>query len=104
MGCNHPRINSQKAYGENFKINLVINDTSGKALIQVKNSVLNYLLNDSSADAKVSAYMPRKTLEQLALNPSVPPANVTTTGDSSVFKQFADMLDMFKPGFNNILP
>ena len=97
------RLNSQKADGENFEINLAINDTADKALIQVNNGVLNYWLNDSSVDANVTAYMPRKTLEQLALNPSVPPANVTTTGDSSVFKRFTGMLDV-KPGFNIILP
>ena len=98
------RLNSTKADGENYKMNLVINDTDDKALIQVKNSVLNYWVNESSAEANVTAYMPRKTLEQLALNPSVPPTNVTTTGDSSVFEEFAGMLDVFKPGFNIILP
>lgn len=98
------RLNSQEADGENFKMNLVINDTADKALVQVKNSVLNYWLNESSEDADVTIYMPRKTLEQLALNPSVPPAGVTTTGDSSVFERFTGMLDMFNPGFNIILP
>jgi alkyl sulfatase BDS1-like metallo-beta-lactamase superfamily hydrolase len=48
--------------------------------------------------------MPRKTLEQLALNPSVPPANVSTTGDSAVFERFVGMLDVFDPVFNIILP
>ncbi len=33
-----------KADGENFKMNLVINDTADKALIQVKNSVLEFLV------------------------------------------------------------
>lgn len=98
------RLNSQEADGENFKMNLVINDTADKALVQVKNSVLNYWLNESSEDADVTIYMPRKTLEQLALNPSVPPAGVTTTGDSAVFERFTGMLDMFNPGFNIILP
>ena len=34
------RLNSQKADGENFEMNLIINGTADKALIQVKNSVL----------------------------------------------------------------
>ena len=74
------RLNGTKADGENFKMNLIINDTADKALIQVKNSVLEYWLNESSTDANVTVNMPRKTLEQLALDPSVPPANVTTNG------------------------
>ena len=98
------RLNSQKADGENFKIDLVINDTENKALIQVNNSVLNYWLGESSTDADVTVYMPRKTLEQLALDPSVPPAGVITTGDSSVFERFIGMLDVFNPSFNIILP
>ena len=98
------RLNGTKADGENFKMNLVINDTADKALIQVKNSVLNYWVNESSAEANVTVYMPRKTLEQLALDPSVPPADVTTTGDSSVFERFIGMLDVFDPGFNIVLP
>ena len=98
------RLNSQKADGENFEMNLIINGTADKALIQVKNSVLNYWMNESSTEANVTIDMPRKTLEQLALDPSVPPADVITTGDSSVFEQFIGMLDVFDPGFNIVLP
>jgi alkyl sulfatase BDS1-like metallo-beta-lactamase superfamily hydrolase len=98
------RLNGTKADGENFKMNLIINDTANKALIQVKNSVLDYWLNESSKDANVTVYMPRKTLEQLALDPSVPPANVTTNGDPTVFTRFIGMLDVFNPSFNIVLP
>ena len=98
------RLNSTKADGENFKMNLIINNTTDKAVIQVNNSVLNYWVNESSMKANATIYMPRKTLEQLALDPSVPPANVTTAGDSSVFERFVGMLDVFNPGFNIILP
>jgi len=98
------RLNASEADGEDFKIYLVLNDSADKALIQVKNSVLNYWLDESSTNANVTVNIPRKTLEQLALDPSVPLAGVTTTGDSSVFEQFIGMLDMFKPGFNIILP
>ncbi len=98
------RLNSQKADGEDFEMNLIINGTADKALIQVKNSVLNYWMNESSTEANVTIDMPRKILEQLALDPSVPPADVITTGDSSVFEQFIGMLDVFDPGFNIALP
>jgi alkyl sulfatase BDS1-like metallo-beta-lactamase superfamily hydrolase len=98
------RLNASEAAGEDFKMNLVIDNTSDRALIQVKNSVLNYWLKESSQGANVSIHMPRKAIEQLALNPSVPPAEVTTTGDSQVFERFIGMLDMFKPNFNIILP
>lgn len=98
------RLNASKADGENFSMNLIINDTADKALIQVKNSVLEYWLNESSTNADVTVNMPRRTLEQLALDPSVPLANVATTGDSSVFERFIGMLDVFDPGFNIVLP
>jgi alkyl sulfatase BDS1-like metallo-beta-lactamase superfamily hydrolase len=98
------RLNASKAAGEDFKMNLLINGTSDKALIQVKNSVLVYWLNESSNESDVTVDMPRKTLEQLALDPSVPLAEVTTTGDSSVFDRFIGMLDVFDPSFNIILP
>ena len=98
------RLNGQKANGEDFRMNLIINDTADKALIQVKNSVLEYWLNESSADANVTVYMPRKTLEQLALDPSVPTVDVINAGDSSVFERFIGMLDVFDAGFNIVLP
>jgi alkyl sulfatase BDS1-like metallo-beta-lactamase superfamily hydrolase len=98
------RLNRQKADGENFKMNLIINNSTDKALIQVNNSVLNYWVNESSTKANATVYMPRKTLEQMALDPSVPPANVTTIGDSSVFERYMGMLDVFNPSFNIVLP
>jgi alkyl sulfatase BDS1-like metallo-beta-lactamase superfamily hydrolase len=98
------RLNRQKADGENFKMNLIINNSTDKALIQVNNSVLNYWVNESSTKANATVYMPRKTLEQMALDPSVPPASVTTIGDSSAFKRYMGMLDVFNPSFNIVLP
>jgi len=98
------RLNGTKADGEDFKMNLIINDTSDKALIQVKNSVLDFWLNESSKEANVTVHMPRKALEQLALDPYVPPAEVITTGNSSVFERFIWMLDVFNPSFNIVLP
>ena len=98
------RLNGQKSDGENFRMNLIINDSDEKALIQVKNSVLVYWLDESSEEANVTVTMPRKTLEQLALNPTIPLADVTTDGDASVFERFVGMLDIFDPSFNIVLP
>ncbi len=98
------RLNGTKADGEDFKMNLIINNTYDKALIQVNNSVLNFWLDESSTKANVTVEMPRKTLEQLALDPSVPPVDVINAGDSSVFERFIGMLDVFDAGFNIVLP
>ena len=98
------RLNSQKADGEDFRMYLIINDTADKATVQVKNSVLVYWLDETSTEANVTVYMPRETLEQLALDPSAPLADVTTIGDSSVLERFIGMLDVFDPGFNIVLP
>ena len=98
------RLNGSEADGENFRMDLIINDTAEKASIQVKNSVLVFWLNQSSTQANATVYMPRKTLEQLALDPSVPAADVIVAGDSSLFERFIGMLDVFDPGFNIVLP
>ena len=98
------RENGQKADGENYSMNLALSDTGDKALIKVENSVLVYFVDESSSVADVSVEMPRKTLEQLALDPSVSPADVTTTGDAAVFDRFVGMLDVFDPGFNIVIP
>jgi len=71
----------------------------------VKNSVLVYQVNEASPAADVSVEMPRKTLEDLAVNPSASPADiVVTSGDSAVFDEFIGMFDEFDPGFNISIP
>jgi alkyl sulfatase BDS1-like metallo-beta-lactamase superfamily hydrolase len=98
------RLNATKADGADYRINLIINGTGDKALIQVNNSVLNFWLNDSSSSADVTVDMPRRSLEQLALDPSTPVIGVVSTGESSVFERFVGMLDTFNAGFNIVLP
>lgn len=66
--------------------------------------VLVYWDDVPSSDADVTVKMPRKTLKQLVLNPSVTPVDVTVTGDSGIFDEFALMLDVFDLGFNMVLP
>jgi alkyl sulfatase BDS1-like metallo-beta-lactamase superfamily hydrolase len=98
------RVNGEKAADMDYQMNLVLSDTGDKALIQIKNSVLVYFVDDSSPYADVTVEMPRKTLEQIALDPSVTPEDVTTTGDGGLFDQFIGMLDVFDPGFNIVIP
>jgi len=98
------RVNGKKAEGENYQMNLILSDTGDKALVQVRNSVLVYFVDESSSVADVTVEMPRKTLEQLALDPSDAPADVKTSGDSAVFDRFVGMLDVFNPGFNIVIP
>ncbi|HWQ66399.1 MAG TPA: alkyl sulfatase dimerization domain-containing protein [Methanospirillum sp.] len=98
------RVNGEKAAGEDYSMNLVLSDTGEQALITVKNSVLVYFVDTSSPGADVTVEMPRKTLEQLALDPSVTPADVTTNGDAAIFDRFVGMLDVFDTGFNIVIP
>ena len=99
------RVNATKAGGENYRINIGITDTGDKALIQVKNSVIMYWVNESSPAADVSVKMPRKTFETLALNPTVTPSGVVvTSGDPAVFNKFVGMLDTFDPTFPIAIP
>jgi alkyl sulfatase BDS1-like metallo-beta-lactamase superfamily hydrolase len=99
------RVNATKADGDNYKINIRITDTGDKVLVQVKNSVIVYRVNESSPAADVSVEMPRKTLETLALNPSATPSGViVTNGDPAVFNKFSGMLDTFDPSFHIAIP
>ncbi|MDP3564427.1 MAG: alkyl sulfatase dimerization domain-containing protein, partial [Methanoregula sp.] len=99
------RVNATKADGENYRINLRITDTGDRALVHVKNSVIVYWVNESSPAADVSIEMPRKTLETLALNPSVTPSGmIVMSGDPAVFNKFVGMLDTFDPAFPIAIP
>ncbi len=98
------RVNGSKAAGDHLVMNLTITDTGDRALVQVKNSVLVYWVNESSPAANVSVSMSRKTFEQLALDPSAPLAGVVTSGDSAAFDRFVRMLDRFDPAFNIVIP
>jgi alkyl sulfatase BDS1-like metallo-beta-lactamase superfamily hydrolase len=98
------RLNATKADGADYKINLIINDTGDRALILVNNSVLNFWLNESSSNADVTVDLPRRSLEQLALNPTSPVNGAVCTGDCSMFERFVGMLDTFDASFNIVLP
>lgn len=98
------RVNGEKVKGEDYQMNLIVSDTGEKVLVQVRNDVLVYFVNETSSTADVSVEMPRQTLEQLAADPSLPLADVKTTGDAAVFDRFVLMLDVFDPDFNIILP
>lgn len=98
------RVNGEKVAGKDYQMNVVLSDTGDKALIQVKNSVLVYFVDETSSVADVTVEMPRKTLEQIALDPSVTPVDVTVTGDSGLFDQFMGMLDVFDTSFNIVIP
>ena len=98
------RVNGKKVDGEDYQMNIVLSDTGDKALVQVKNDVIVYWVNKTSPTADVTVNMPRKTLEQIALDPSVTLTDVKTTGDASVFDRFIAMLDVFDPGFNIVTP
>jgi len=99
------RVNATKADGDDYQINLRITGAGDTALIQVKNSVIVYRVNESSPAADVSVEMPRKTLETLALNPAITPSGaVVTSGDPAVFNKFVGMFDTFNPDFHIAVP
>ncbi len=99
------RVNATRADGDNYRINFRITDTGDTALVQVRNSVIVYWLNETSPEATVSVEMPRRTLETLALNPSAAPQGViVTSGDPALFKEFTGMLDTFDPNFAIAVP
>ncbi|KAF5080767.1 putative alkyl/aryl-sulfatase YjcS [anaerobic digester metagenome] len=98
------RVNKEKVTGEDYQMNLFLSDSGDKALIQVKNDVIVYWVDVISSEADVTVTMPRKTLENIALNPTVTLEDVTVTGDSGLFDRFVGMLDVFDPGFNVVLP
>ncbi|WP_373838243.1 alkyl/aryl-sulfatase [Methanospirillum sp.] len=98
------RVNKEQVTGEDYQMNLILSDSGDKALIQIKNDVLVYWTDVISSEADVTVTMPRKTLEQLAHNPSIVPEDVRISGNSQIFDNFVNMLDVFDTGFNIVLP
>ena len=98
------RVNKEQVTGEDYQMNLILSDSGDKALIQIKNDVLVYWTDVISSEADVTVTMPRKTLEQLAHNPSIVPEDVRISGNSRFFDNFVNMLDVFDTGFNIVLP
>jgi alkyl sulfatase BDS1-like metallo-beta-lactamase superfamily hydrolase len=99
------RVNAEKAAGADYTMNLRLTDTGETARIRVKNSVIQYSLNETAPDANVSVEIPRKTLETLALYPSQTPRDVVVTaGDPGVFDTFTGMLDTFDTNFTIAIP
>ena len=90
--------------GDHLIVNLTLTNTGDRALAPVKNRVLVSRVNALSPAASVSVEMPRTSLEQLALDPSILPAGVVTAGDAAAFDRFVALLDRFDPVSNIVTP
>jgi alkyl sulfatase BDS1-like metallo-beta-lactamase superfamily hydrolase len=102
------KLNSKKAEGINFKMNLITPDNKEKYLIELSNSTLSNVQGFIAKDANLTltlnrtdlnlAMMGAKSLEEL-----ITEGKAKFEGDIAILKQLGGFLDSFEIGFE-ILP
>lgn len=102
------RLNSEKAAGKAFNINIDFTDLKSKYTLSVENAVLNHSQNQVKK-ADVSLIMSMKTLndiqlKQLTFDQAIEDGKVKISGDKQVFDGFLAMLDNFDFWFNIVTP
>lgn len=102
------RLNSEKAAGKAFNINIDFTDLKSKYTLSVENAVLNHSQNQVKK-ADVSLIMSMKTLndiqlKQLTFDQAIEDGKVKISGDKQVFDGFLAMLDTFDFWFNIVTP
>jgi len=102
------RLNSEKAEGKDFKINIDFTDLKSKYTLSVKNSVLNYTHKQSSkADVSISITM--DTMHEIQLkttdfDTAIKVGKVKLSGKQAVLEEFMGMLDDYNFWFNIVTP
>ncbi len=102
------RLNSEKAAGKVFNINIDFTDLKSKYTLSVENAVLNHSQKQVKK-ADVSLIMSMKTLndiqlKQLTFDQAIKEGKVKISGDKQVFVGFLAMLDNFGFWFNIVTP
>lgn len=102
------RMDSKKAEGMAFKINLVTPDNGEKYLIELSNSTLTNIEGYQAEDADLSITINRSDLEQVmmgvkSLAAQIDDGTAKIKGDREVLSQLASTLVVFELGFE-ILP
>lgn len=102
------RLDSSKAGGQEFTINLITPDNNEKFVIDLSNATLSNLKGFISPEPDLTIELNRSDLNlvmmgEVALIDLIENGTAKTTGDTSVIMDLRDMLDQFELGFQ-ILP
>ena len=103
------RLNSHKAEGKRFKINLNLTDKNQSYALEVENSVLIYTAHKQFSDADVSLDLTRSTFDKLTLKQEnirqdISNSNIKLKGNKQKLEAFISLFDNFPPMFNIITP
>jgi alkyl sulfatase BDS1-like metallo-beta-lactamase superfamily hydrolase len=102
------KLNSKKAVGINFKMNLITPDNNEKFLIEMSNSTLSNLEGFTAKDADLTLTLNRSDLNLAmmgvkSLEDLIQEGNARFEGDISILKQLVGVMDEFDLRFE-ILP
>ncbi len=102
------RLNSEKASGKVFSINIDLTDIKSHYTLTVENAVLNYT-QKRLKEADVSLAMSKETMMSTQLNrteveKAIKDGKIKIQGDKKVFDDFLAMLDNFNFWFNIVTP
>ena len=103
------RLNSHKAEGKKFKINLNLTDKNKSYALEIDHSVLIYTPNKHFKDADVSLNLKRSTFDKLTLKQEnmmhdISTGDIKLEGNQQKLDAFMDLFDNFPPMFNIITP
>nr|WP_202914053.1 alkyl sulfatase dimerization domain-containing protein [Pigmentibacter ruber] len=102
------RLNSAKAEGKNYIINLTTPDNNEKFVIELSNSSLTNIKGFLADNPHLSMTINRADLEEIITGKStfatkIKEGKLIVTGDKEILAQINSMLDKFEPNFE-ILP
>jgi alkyl sulfatase BDS1-like metallo-beta-lactamase superfamily hydrolase len=102
------KLNSKKAVGINFKMNLITPDNNEKFLIELSNSTLSNVEGFTAKDADLTLTLSRADLNLVmmgvkSLEDLIKEGKATFTGNIGILKQLVGMMDEFDLRFE-ILP
>ncbi|OIZ99729.1 hypothetical protein BEV13_05125 [Rickettsiella grylli] len=103
------RLNSRKAEGKKFKINLNLTDKNQSYALEIDHSVLIYTPNKHFKDADVSLNLKRSTFDKLTLKQEnmmhdISTGDIQLEGNQQKLDAFMNLFDNFLPMFNIITP
>lgn len=103
------RLNSEKANGKKFKINLQLPDRNEQIALELKNSHLNVMADTQLNDADLLLKVDRKDLDLILLKKEnfqslIAKGKIQYEGDITIVSNFFGMLDDFEYWFNIVTP
>jgi alkyl sulfatase BDS1-like metallo-beta-lactamase superfamily hydrolase len=102
------RLDSDKAYGQEFKINLRTPDNNEEFVVELSNATLTNIEGFQADDADLTITINREDLEKtmmgaVAFDEQIASGKATLEGNTEIYKQLRDMLIHFDLGFE-IMP